>query len=475
MNSSILPAALLSSIDGLPGFDRGTFEAVHADGSQVTSIRVNPGKWGEGSRVGAGGVGEWFGSVAGVGDVAEVERVPWSSVGYYLPRRPSFTFDPLFHAGAYYVQEASGMFLEQALRQTSDLSRPLRVLDLCAAPGGKSTLLQSLLSADSLLVSNEVIRNRANILEENMIKWGGAGVVVTSNDPHDLGRLENYFDVIVVDAPCSGSGLFRREPEAVKEWSPDNVRLCSQRQRRILADSWPALRRDGLLIYSTCSYSREENEDILDWMAEDLEGTGCRIKAAADWNIVETAGRSGWYGYRFYPDKLRGEGLFMACVRKTGGAAFAASRKKGSVERVNKSELEKISRWVRRDRGLAYFYHRELIHAIPEALVAELAVLQSACYLKRAGVPLGKLSVKEFIPEHDLAMSTLIHPELPVMSVSREKALCYLRKDELVQESDHRGWMLVQYTGHNLGWIKALPGRINNYYPKEWRILRREP
>jgi 16S rRNA C967 or C1407 C5-methylase (RsmB/RsmF family)/NOL1/NOP2/fmu family ribosome biogenesis protein len=464
MNSSILPAALLSSIEGLPGFDRGAFEAVHADGSRVTSIRVNPGKRSgalEDEQLGESAVG--------------MERVPWSSWGYYLPRRPSFTFDPLFHAGAYYVQEASGMFLEQALRQTTDLSRPLRVLDLCAAPGGKSTLLQSLLSADSLLVSNEVVRNRANILVENMVKWGGANVVVTSNDPADLGRLENYFDVIVIDAPCSGSGLFRREPEAVKEWSPDNVRLCSQRQQRILADSWPALRRDGLLIYSTCSYSREENEDILDWMVEDLEVTGCRLTVPADWNIVETAGRLGAYGYRFYPDKLRGEGLFMACLRKTGGAAFASSRKKRSVERVTKGELEKIGSWVRPDRGMAYFYHRELIHAIPEALVAELAVLQSACYLKRAGVPLGRLSVKEFIPEHDLAMSTLIHPELPVISLSREKALSYLRKDELVQEGDHRGWMLVQYAGHNLGWIKALPGRINNYYPKEWRILRREP
>lgn len=488
MSSSILPGALLSSLEGLPGFDRGAFEGVHADGSQVTSIRVNPGKWGERGGSGMvgiveGGAGGMAGMVeGGAGGVLEVgwgeagvERVPWSSFGYYLPRRPSFTFDPLFHAGAYYVQEASGMFLEQALRQTAGLSRPLRVLDLCAAPGGKSTLLQTLLPADSLLVSNDVIRSRANILEENMIKWGGANVVVTSNDPHDLGRLENYFDVIVVDAPCSGSGLFRREPEAVREWSVDNVRLCSRRQQRILADCWPALRKDGLLIYSTCSYSREENEDILDWMVEDLGVTGCRVTVDADWRIVETAGRSGANGYRFYPDKLRGEGLFMACLRKTGGAAFAAHRKKGSMGRVPKNDLEKIGNWVRADRGLAYFYHRELIHAIPDVLLAELSVLQSACYLRRAGVPIGKLSVKEFIPEHDLAMSTLIHPVLPVLSLSKAQALTYLRKDELVKESDHRGWMLVQYAGLNLGWIKVLPGRINNYYPKEWRILRREP
>ncbi|HLX65914.1 MAG TPA: hypothetical protein VKR41_02930, partial [Puia sp.] len=292
-----------------------------------------------------------------------------------------------------------------------------------------------------------------------------------------------FFDVIVVDAPCSGSGLFRREPEAVREWSMDNVRLCSQRQQRILADSWPSLRKDGLLIYSTCSYSREENEDILDWMLEDLEATGCRLEVAPEWKIVETAGRRGAYGYRFYPDRVRGEGLYMACLRKVGGAAFAAARKKGSVERLSGKETEKLGCWVRADRGLAgradpglaYFRHAELIHVIPEPLLAELSVLQSACYLRRAGVPLGKWSVKEFIPEHDLALSTLVHPELPFLSFSREQALSYLRKDDLAVETDHRGWMLVQYAGLNLGWIKALPGRINNYYPKEWRILRREP
>ncbi len=463
---TILPKTFLSSLEGLPGFDRSSFEAVHADAVQVTSVRLNPGKRVEGLE------GELRG---GAGMAAGVERVPWSSWGYYLPRRPSFTFDPLFHAGAYYVQEASGMFVEQVMRQTADLSRPLRVLDLCAAPGGKSTLLQSLLPPDSLLVSNEVIRARVNILEENMIKWGGANTVITSNDPRDFGLLENYFDVIVVDAPCSGSGLFRREPEAVREWSPDSVRHCAQRQRRILADCWPALRQDGLLIYSTCSYSGEENEDILDWMIEDLGVVGCRLTVAAEWKIVETTSRLAGYGYRFYPDKLRGEGLFMACVRKAGGGAFEAPRKKGSVERVPKKDLEKIGGWVRPDRGLTYFYHREVIHAIPEPLLAEVPVLQSACYLKRAGVQIGRLSVKELIPEHDLAMSTVVNTQLPVMSLTKDQALSYLRKDELVLAGDHRGWMLVQYAGLNLGWIKALPGRINNYYPKECRILRREP
>ena len=460
-----LPDELLRSLNGLPGFDRGAFEAVHASGGQVTSIRVNPAKW---------------------KNEPAMERVPWSSWGYYLPERPSFTFDPLFHAGAYYVQEASGMFLEQAMRQglrqalgqaaePSGSARPLRVLDLCAAPGGKSTLLQSLLSPDSLLVANEVIRNRVTILEENMVKWGGGNVVVTSSDPEAFGRLENYFDVIVVDAPCSGSGLFRREPEAVREWSPDAVRLCHQRQQRILADCWPALRRDGLLIYSTCSYSREENEDIVDWMVSDLGGTTCPLSIASDWNIVETQGESGAFGYRFYPDRLRGEGLFMACVRKNGGGTPVALRNKSTSARVSKKDVERIAGWVESKQLLAYFHHGDVIHAMPENLIAEIPVLQSACYLKRAGVPIGKLSVKDLIPEHDLAVSTIVSGALPVMELSRGEALSYLRKDELALPPGQRGWMLVQYEGQNLGWIKALSGRINNYYPREWRILRREP
>jgi 16S rRNA C967 or C1407 C5-methylase (RsmB/RsmF family)/NOL1/NOP2/fmu family ribosome biogenesis protein len=450
----ILPDELLCSLEGLPGFDRAAFEAVHEAGAGVTSLRVNRIK---GGCVPAGG-----------------ERVPWSTSGYYLSERPSFTLDPSFHAGAYYVQEASSMFLEEVLRQAADLSKPLRVLDLCAAPGGKSTLLQSCLSADSLLVSNEVIRNRVKILQENMIKWGGVNSVVTGNDPKDMGRLENFFDIIVVDAPCSGSGLFRREPEAIGEWSPDNVRLCYQRQRRILADCWPALRRDGLLIYSTCSYSREENEDILDWILEDLGGEGCRLTVPAEWGIVESKSRRGAYGYRFYPDRVRGEGLFMAGVRKSGGSAFVASRKKGGLGRPGRKELEQLGGWVRPDSGVVFFRHGEFIHALPEGLLADVAVLQSCCYLRRAGVSLGKLAVKEFIPEHDLAMSGLASADLPVRLLGREQALAYLRKDELEGDAAYRGWTLVAYGGLNLGWIKALPGRVNNYYPKEWRILRRE-
>lgn len=484
-----LPKELLSSLEGVKGFDRTAFEKVHEDGSRVTSIRWNPAKMPV--MQGGGGI------IGG--------KVPWSTMGYYLAERPSFTFDPLFHAGAYYVQEASSMFLEQALRQAVDLSRPLRVLDLCAAPGGKSTLIQSLLSDNSLLVSNEVIKTRVNVLEENMVKWGGANGVITSNDPRDFSRMENYFDVIVVDAPCSGSGLFRRDAEAIGEWSAANVALCHQRQQRILADCWPALKQDGVLIYSTCSYSQAENEDILDWMIDSLQAAGIVLQVEKDWNIIETSGCKGGWGYRFYPDKLKGEGFFITCVRKQDGGEFVypGNRRQGgdrqrpdkkgydkqggnkqvsnrpgadkqSADKLTKQDEEGVRSWIREDAPVFLFSHNDHVYCLPEHLKDDLSYLQANCYLKRAGIMTGKLAGKDFVPGHELAVSVLIRRDLPAIALSRADAIQFLRKEDIRPEGEHRGWALVQYEGQNLGWIKALGNRANNYYPKEWRILKRD-
>lgn len=304
MQGKLLPPDLLRSLQTVKGFNEATFVEVHESGTQVVSVRFNP------LKIPSGYSHIFPGST----------KIPWSSFGYYLPQRPSFTLDPLLHSGAYYVQEASGMFIEQCLSQTTDLTKSVRVLDVCAAPGGKSTLIQSLISRNSLLVSNEVIRARVNIVIENLSKWGGENVIVTSNDPADLRRLENFFDVMIVDAPCSGSGLFRRDPAAISEWSADAVKICSLRQQRILADAYPALRKDGLLIYSTCSYSVSENEDICDWLCQHYDVSTLKLNVPPEWNIVETI--SEVYkaaGYRFFPDRLDGEGFFVACFRKNDG------------------------------------------------------------------------------------------------------------------------------------------------------------
>ncbi len=252
-----LPEKLISSLQEIKGFDKESFEKIHTSGEQITSVRFNPKK----SMVNGQWSMEKHQQLIHHSQFTIHNKVPWSSHGYYLNERPSFTMDPFFHAGLYYVQEASSMFLEEVIKQTVDLSKPLRILDLCAAPGGKTTLIQSLINTKSLLVANEVIKSRVNIATENIIKWGTDNVIVTNNDPKDFLRLENYFDVIVVDAPCSGSGLFRKDNNAINEWSEENVILCNQRQQRISADVMPSLKQNGILIYSTCSYSKEEDEE----------------------------------------------------------------------------------------------------------------------------------------------------------------------------------------------------------------------
>lgn len=458
--SQQLPASLLTSLQTVKGFDEKTFTTVHASGAQVTSVRINPGKKNE---------------LSGTQLAESLEPVPWSSNGYYLPERPSFTADPLFHAGAYYVQEASSMFLEEALKQSCDLSGPLRVLDLCAAPGGKSTLIQSLLSEDSLLVSNEVIKTRVGILSENITKWGAVNVVVTNNDPRDFQKLTGYFDVIVVDAPCSGSGLFRKDPAAISEWSEANVQLCAQRQERILADIFSSLKPGGILIYSTCSYSYEEDESICDFVVNSLSATSLRYQLKPEWNIVETtAARSGAFGYRFYPDRLKGEGFFIAGFRRQGDEEITQAysfKNKNQLSRATKDELEAIKKMIADVSRFSFLKWQENILAFPASLQDDLFLLQANLYIKKAGVSIGVVIKAELIPDHELAMTGLLSADVPYYNADKETALQYLRRHDIKCDTVAKGWALLRYNNIALGWIKVLSNRINNYYPKDWRIL----
>jgi len=401
-------------------------------------------------------------------------RVPWSSLGFYLEERPSFTLDPVFHAGGYYVQEASGMFLEQALKQTVDLSKRVRILDLCAAPGGKSTLIQSLITAESLLVSNEVIRTRVNMLRENMIKWGGSNVFVTNNDPIDFSGLTNYFDVILVDAPCSGSGLFRREPASIQEWSLDQVELCGRRQERILTDMWPALKQNGILIYATCSFSKRENEDILDWIMSAFPAESLELKVDPDWKLTEVVSdKQHARGYRFYPNQVQGEGFFISCMKKVAGDQFSyPNNKKQGSGKISRNEESILNGWIEDPSFVSFFKRDDFVHALPTVLVHDLLLFQSCTYLKKAGIRLGKLMGKELVPDHELALSRIACRKIPSLSLSIEQATQFLRREEMKLEPGFRGWSLVNYCGYDLGWIKILDKRINNYYLKEWRITK---
>jgi 16S rRNA C967 or C1407 C5-methylase (RsmB/RsmF family)/NOL1/NOP2/fmu family ribosome biogenesis protein len=464
-----LPEKLLQSLEGIKGFDRTAFEEVHVSGRQITSIRINPLKILESSKVPS--FGGDLGEASFIGGDLEKASVPWTNYGHYLNTRPSFTFDPLFHAGCYYVQEASSMFLEQALRQTTDLLRPLKVLDLSAAPGGKSTHIQSLISKNGLLVSNEVIRSRANILKDNVIKWGCENIVVTNNDPKDFSKLENYFDVIVIDAPCSGSGLFRREPGAIQEWSEDNVTLCSRRQQRIIADILPALKKNGILIYSTCSYSKEEDEDIMDWMIGELSMVNCQLSIDKEWNITETQATAGNMGYRFWPDKVKGEGFFIACFRKTDGEEEAIIKIKLKAAVATKKEIEITEKWVKGNNH-GFIKYENTVYAWPKILSDDMNFLLANLRVIYSGVRVGELIRDKLVPDHALAMSKLVNDSVKRIELDHEQAIQYLQRKELTIEVKEKGWQLVNYQGHSLGWVNALPNRINNYYPKELRILK---
>ena len=363
------------------------------------------------------------------------------------------------------------MFLEQALQQTLDLSKPVKVLDLSAAPGGKSTHIQSLISKDSLLVSNEVIRSRASILQDNLIKWGSNNVVVTRNDPKAFDRLRNYFDAVVVDAPCSGSGLFRRDEQAIDQWSENNVQLCSQRQQRILADVWPALKKGGILIYSTCSYSQEEDECIVDWVMKEFGVESCELKVDESWNVEKVRSASGAFAFRFWPYKLKGEGFFIAAMKKTENQAEGKVKGKKKVEGASRKEIEIVRSWAKGEGEL--LTNGSKVFAIPGKLMEEINVLAGSLQILYFGTAIGEVMRDKLIPDHALALGNLVSDDVEKVELNYDNAIAFLKRKDLKQMIiQNRGWQIVTYQRQALGWINVLPNRINNYYPKELRILK---
>jgi 16S rRNA C967 or C1407 C5-methylase (RsmB/RsmF family)/NOL1/NOP2/fmu family ribosome biogenesis protein len=450
----MLPDSLLRSISKTPGFDEKLFREVHDSGEQVTSLRLNPSK---------------VNDLAGLSfETVSFEPVPWSKYGYYLSSRPSFTFDPLFHAGCYYVQEASSMFLEQVLLQWQKEKTSLNVLDLSAAPGGKSTHLQSLLSAGSLLVSNEVIRSRAHVLEDNIIKWGSSNVMVTNNDPRAFSSLENFFDVIVIDAPCSGSGLFRREPAALTEWSEGNVQLCCGRQQRIITDAWPSLKENGLMIYSTCSYSPEEDEEISEWLLTHFPSEEFTVTLEKDWNIFRST-----RGYRFWPYYLKGEGFYLsAFIKKEKSRRENVKARLGKVEKINAKDNVIAGQWAE-IKNMQLVRAGNNIYAWP--LEEFMSIISSSLQVMYSGVRVGEIIRDKLVPDHALALSGILPDSIPRIELEMPQAIDYLSKKDIHIETSRMGWHVVCFRGHELGWINALGKRTNNYYPKQLRILRDQP
>ena len=388
---------------------------------------------------------------------SSAERVPWCPDAYWLSARPAFTFDPLLHAGAYYVQDASSMFLAQVVRQ--HVSAPSVVLDLCAAPGGKSTLLRGLLPDGSLLVSNEPIAKRAQILAENITKWGHPDTVVTQNYPEDFASLTSFFDFIVADVPCSGEGMFRKEADAVRDWSLDAVRACQQRQRDILRDVWPALKPGGLLCYSTCTFNHLEDEDNVEWICRQLGAEVVPLCVDATWNVLGC--------HHFLPSRLRGEGFFLCLLRKTSASSVATP----PAVRRSKSTSEKmpaaVCDWVQGD--FVFSASGGVVTAFPAGHVSLLPLLRRL-HLLTEGVRVAELKGHDWQPAHSLAMSlSLRRGAFPEAELTYETALAYLRR-EAIQVDAPRGIVLVTYRNLPLGFVKNLGSRANNLYPAEWRI-----
>lgn len=363
------------------------------------------------------------------------------------------------------------MFLWEALRQTIDFSKSLRVLDLCAAPGGKSTLLADMLSPDSLLVANEVIKTRVAPLRENLERWGCPNVAVVSAEAEVFGAMQGWFDAVVCDAPCSGEGLFRKDPEAVREWSPEAVELCAARQRRILSAGVEALAPDGVLVYSTCTYNRSENEGNAAWLATEFDLEPLRLTVAADWGI--TVGEQG--GCRFFPHRTRGEGFFIAVFRKKNGGSpprHVPSAQFAQLKPLPKNALPEAARWLRPDVEARFFQTPSgEVLALPAAQENHFLFLDKHLKAKWFGLNMGEFKGKDFIPSHALALSRWASPALPALPLSREQALFFLKKETFPMPPDSPlGWTLARYQDLNLGWMKLLPNRMNNYLPPERRI-----
>lgn len=397
------------------------------------------------------------------------QPVPWTDFGKYLSSRPVFTLDPLFHAGGYYVQEASSMFLEQALKQTVALDQPLKVLDLCAAPGGKSTHILSLINRESLLVANEAIRSRASILSENIQKWGYPNCIVTNNDPADFRKLESFFNLIVVDAPCSGEGLFRKDPEAIDEWSPENVQLCAARQKRIISDIWDSLHENGIFIYCTCTYNTLENEENLKWLTQNQSVEFLRLDLQPEWGIQQVDD-SGVIGYRFYPHRVTGEGFFLAVMRKLGRTGQIRLKSKKAISAPAKKTLERLGKWIQ-PRENTFFQFNDLIFYTPSTFSNEIELLLQNFKILYAGTNVATLKHEKLVPDHALALSVEARREnFPLVEVSEEDALKYLRRESIQLPDASLGFSLLTFQQLPIGWVNVLANRVNNMYPSDWRV-----
>lgn len=411
----------------------------------------------------------------------EAEAVPWSADGYTLSERPAFTLDPAFHAGAYYVQEASSQFAGYILSQAVGgraQCEGLRVLDVCAAPGGKSTHYASLVGEHGLVVANEINRSRAAVLADNARKWGLGNMVVTCNDSAHLGDYEEWFDVVAIDAPCSGEGMFRKSEEACEQWSEANVKMCADRQWEIVKNVFDTLRPGGVLIYSTCTFNRDEDEALVqricDEWGEAIEPAQ-EVDVADEWGAV--VGRVGAFQtFRFFPHRVKGEGMFMAVARKAGVPTSRRRMPKARREviaAVEKRSEQELSRWVKEPKRMRFFSAGDTIYACWAEHYDEIKALSSRLAVIYSGVALGQIFKGKLKPDGALAFYVGLNRDaVATAELSLDEALQFLRKQDMSAEPFVEGVNMVLYKGLPLGFVKRVGARVNNMYPASLRILK---
>ena len=442
-------------------------------GESVTAVRANP------TKISPEALRSRFG---------DSSPVPWRTDAFYLETRPVFSLDPLLHAGAYYVQDPAAMFVGTVADAVmASENRPLKVLDLCAAPGGKSTCLASALKPSDLLVANEVIGSRVGILAENLVKWGSVNTVVTNNDPKDFARLAATFDLILADVPCSGEGMFRKDVGAVAEWSPENVNLCAARQRRIIADAWDSLCEGGWLIYSTCTFNSSENDDNVEWICREFGAEIVPPSAASNSfchrvekipglqknsTLNAEGGTDGCpvatkYGLQFAPGITRGEGQYVALMRKTSSSK-ASQKVKGS-----KSAKGVACDWVGSEMTCREVTTSagQIIKAYPSIIENDIREIEDALRTIRSGVAVSTVKGRNRIPTADLALSQALNRNAFLqVELTKEQALKFLRCEALQLPDAPKGFLTVTYEQLPIGFVKNLGSRANNLSPQAWRL-----
>lgn len=451
--SQPLPNEFVASMREMLGDDaEKLFAALDTD--PATSIRLNPMK---------------------PAKVFDGETIGWSKWGRYLAERPQFTLDPLMHGGAYYVQEASSQFVGYLLGG-DDISGK-RVLDMCAAPGGKTTIYSTLVGREGLVVANDINRSRTLALADNVQRWGMGNVVVTCNEPTHIGAFEHWFDVVAVDAPCSGEGMFRKMDEARSEWSPSSVDVCVARQKEILSEAWRTLKPGGRLIYSTCTFNNREDEGVVEWLMEEygdeLESAE-RVDIADEWGVTRSD-IGVFQCFHFYPHKARGEGFFAAIACKKSGATrrvVPKSRRKVFAQIQNR-DLAEVSRWVDDAMNMSFRLIGDTVYGYNRGVVDDVVSISESLSVVYSGVAMGQIFKGRLKPEHPLSLFIGCSRNIvPRVELSKEDALNYLRRQDIPVGQFDEGINIVEYGGVAIGFIKRIGARCNNMYPKDLRIIK---